>query len=241
MTDYLCLPTQFLSTDESISTTSLSDTKSRIWYCAELPELTQEIKESLTSEYAYAAWELTCLKVLLDLLKVPAPKMFDEWPSEIKQLSDLAVKVQDESDDSLGEVLGSIKLPKITEPIDLASLHPIQLTPSQLSKHEQKALLKHAKKICKQHRDKGSKKYFSGELRSNRYNYAKDIIRAADFSLELVEGIPTDYLSIESITKRLQQGEHKYLLEYEDMEGFGIGTIRNISNYISKFESKFPP
>ncbi|WP_286239366.1 hypothetical protein [Neptuniibacter halophilus] len=233
MPDFLCIPADYLTNDENLKTSPIMDSQNRSWYCGQLPELTQEMQDSFSSPHAYAAWELTCLKTLLDQLRIPTPGMFDEWPPEISELYHLAKKIEAESSKSLTSALGSEEISAQNQPINLNPLRPIQLPQSTLSKDERKSLLKRARRVCKQHRESGSEKYLSGELQLNRYNYAKDIIRAADFALDLIESIPRESFCVETIQFVLERGEIDYLSEHEDMEGFAIGTIRCIQREIS--------
>lgn len=234
MPDYLCIPAKYLTADEKLKTSPIVDSLNRSWYCGQLPELTSEIESSFGSPHACAAWELSQLRSLLDQLHIPTPGMFDEWSPEISELHRLAKKVEAESIESLGVALASEEVAAQSQPINLNPLRPIQLPQSTLNKDERKSLLKRARRICKQHREKGSEKYFSGELRINRYNYAKDIIRAADFALDLIESIPKDSFCVETIQYILERGEDDYLSEHEDMEGFAIGTMRCIQREISE-------
>ncbi|WP_286238910.1 hypothetical protein [Neptuniibacter halophilus] len=234
MLDYLCIPAEYLTADENLKTSPIVDSQNRGWHCGKPPELTPKIQDSLSSEYAYAAWELNCLKRLLDQLHVPTPGMFGGWPTEISEVYSLATKIKAESQDSLAMALANVEIPNIDQSINLNALRSTQLPLSTLSKDERKTLLKHAKRVCKKHREYGSEKYFSGEFRQNRENYAKDIIRAADYALDLIEAIPRNSLSVETIQYILEHGEHTYLEEYEDMEGFAIGTLRCIQHEISE-------
>ena len=234
MPDYLCIPTQCLTADENLQTHPIVDSQNRSWFCGQLPELTQDMQDSFSSPHAYAAWELTCLKSLLEQLVIPTPGMFDEWPPEISELYRMAKKIKSDSSESLTAVLASKEIPAQKQPINLNPLRPIQLPQSELNKDERKTLLKRAIRVCKQHRERGSEKYFSGELQLNRYNYAKDIIRAADFALDLIESIPKDSFCVETIQYVLERGEEDYLSENEDMEGFAIGTLRYIKREISE-------
>lgn len=230
MPNYLCIPVQYLMADKNIKTDPVVDSQGRSWYCGQLPELTPEIESSFGSPYAGAAWELSRLKPLLDQLHLPTPELLGEWPSEVREIYRLAMEVKAESIESLAVALANEEMPAKEQPINLNPQPSIKLPQSALSRDERKHLLKQATNICKRHRENGSEKYFSGELRHNRYNYAKDIIRAADYALKLIESIPTDEFCIEAIQNILEHGETSYLEENEDMEGFAIGTLRCIQN-----------
>lgn len=234
MTDFLCLPARAIQSADTISTDIVTDTEGRQWLCVAVAELTEAIKESFGSPHAAASWELNKLNRLLAALGVPVLGLFDSWPDEIQKLYHMAITLNDVNDMSLAAELGQLPAPDMVSPICLDKLRPAHWGTSSLSRSEQADLMKLAHGICRAKREMGSEKYYSGELRQNRYNYAKDIIRAADFAAGLMDSIPSEAISLDTIQQVLQQGEVKYLEQNEDMEGFGIGTLRLIAREIAQ-------
>jgi len=89
-------------------------------------------------------------------------------------------------------------------------------------------------KICEQHKDEGWEIYFTGKYKSNGYNYAKDIVYAAEYARELLSEV--DKLSVSIFISLINSRRREYESINEDMEGFGDGTLTSIIEAIQAIE-----
>lgn len=232
MPDFICIPAQLIQTSPNVKIETVTDIIGRHWICTEAPITSNNNKEVSSSPHALAGIELNRLNKLLEYLHLSPLQIFSEWPPEVKQLYDHSIRLEAASLEELVNTLKNKHIPSPTDRINLVNLHFPLLAGSSISNKERQRLIKRSKSICEKHKQKGGEKYISGTLRHNHYNYAKDIIRAAEFSSCLLGSIPEELFCPENINKTLTEGEHEYLENHEDIEGFAIGTMRLIKKEI---------
>lgn len=242
MPDYGCIHADVLGRRSFGGLKQIIDDRGRSWLYAELPQQTPELLANLgTSEYAYAGWMLQRRAPVFQQLKEPLPGMFGSWNKSQERLWHAIHELQVSGPTELAAALAKIDV-HVEQPEEMAT------APMDTGTRETQPNADYRKKAphseaspflqydviarCQALSESGWERYRSGELSMNGRNYAEDIISGAEFARNSVAALPKEHATKETLIVALQCAMDAYEQEYEDIEGFGVGTIRDVLNLV---------